>query len=154
MCPQFRSCFFVHFVVEKNSSSKNKYLVPFRAFSDRKRKITELLYKDEVYKIQGAIFEVYKEVGTGLEEELSLSNIRFEAQKEMIIHFKGKPLKQTYKPDLICYNKIIVEIKAVKAIAPEHQAQILNYLRATEMELGLLVNFGSHSKATIKRFIL
>ncbi len=72
----------------------------------------------------------------------------------MIIHYKGKPLKQTYKPDLICYNKIIVEIKAVKAIAPEHQAQILNYLRATEMELGLLVNFGSHSKATIKRFIL
>ena len=72
----------------------------------------------------------------------------------MIIHYKGKPLKQTYKPDLICYNKIIVEIKAVKAIAPEHQAQILNYSRATEMELGLLVNFGSHSKATIKRFIL
>jgi len=72
----------------------------------------------------------------------------------MIIHYKGKLLKQTYKPDLICYNKIIVEIKAVKAIAPEHQAQILNYLRATEMELGLLVNFGSHSKATIKRFIL
>ena len=72
----------------------------------------------------------------------------------MIIHYKGKPLKQTYKPDLICYNKIIVEIKAVKAIAPEHQAQILNYLRATEMELGLLVNFESHSKATIKRFIL
>jgi len=72
----------------------------------------------------------------------------------MIIHYKGKLLKQTYKPDLICYNKIIVEIKAVKAIAPEHQAQILNYLRATEMELGLLVNFGSHSKSTIKRLIL
>ena len=68
MCPQFRSCFFVHFVVEKNPSSKNKYLVPFRAFSDRKRKITELLYKDEVYKIQGAIFEVYKEVVTGFLE--------------------------------------------------------------------------------------
>ena len=125
--------------------------------------MTELLYKEEVYKIQGAIFEVYKEVGTGfleavyqesLEAELSLRDIPFEAQKEMIIHYKGKPLKQTYKPDLICYNKIIVEIKAVKAIAPEHQAQILNYLRATEMELGLLVNFESHSKATIKRFIL
>ena len=64
--------------------------------------MTELLYKEEVYKIQGAIFEVYKEVGTGfleavyqesLEEELSLSNIPFEAQKEMIIHYKGKPLK-------------------------------------------------------------
>ena len=72
----------------------------------------------------------------------------------MIILYKGKPFKQTYKPDLICYNKIIVEIKAVKAIAPEHQAQILNYLRATEMVLGLLENFGSHSKATLKRFIL
>ena len=72
----------------------------------------------------------------------------------MIIHYKGKPLKQTYKPDLICYNKIIVEIKAVKAIAPEHQAQILNYLRATEMELELLVNFGSHSKVINKNFFL
>ena len=79
--------------------------------------MTELLYKEEVYKIQGAIFEVYKEVGTGfleavyqesLEEELSLRDIPFEAQKELIIHYKSKPLKQTYKPDLIYYNKIIV----------------------------------------------
>ena len=81
--------------------------------------MTELLYKEEVYKIQGAIFEVYKEVGTGfleavyqesLEEELLISKIPFIAQKELSINFKGKPIKKTYKLDRICYNKINLEI--------------------------------------------
>ncbi|HIE74049.1 MAG TPA: GxxExxY protein [Flavobacteriales bacterium] len=122
-----------------------------------------LLYKQESYKIQGAIFEVYKEIGTGyleaiyqesLEKELALSDILYQAQKELTIHYKGVSLKQTYKPDLICYNNIIIELKAVKEIAPEHQAQILNYMKATNIKLGLLVNFCSHPKVTIKRFIL
>ena len=81
-----------------------------------------LLYKQESYKIQGAIFEVYKEIGTGyleaiyqesLEKELALSDIPYQAQKELTIHYKGVSLKQTYKPDLICYNNIIIELKAV-----------------------------------------
>jgi len=65
--------------------------------------------------------------------------------------YKGEPLRQTYKPDLICYGQIIVELKAVKEIAPEHKAQVLNYLKATGMKLGLLVNFGTYPKATITR---
>ena len=122
----------------------------------------KLLYKEETYKIQGAIYEVNKEIGSGfleavyqecLEQELHNRGIPYQAQQPLTILYKGKPLKQTYKPDLICYNKIIIELKAVKEIAPEHQAQILNYMKATNLKLGLLVNFGSHPKATLKRFI-
>jgi len=122
-----------------------------------------LLYKEETYKIQGAIFEVYKEIGTGfleaiyqecLEQELHNRKIPYKAQQPLTILYKGNHLKQTYKPDLICYDKIIIELKAVKEIAPEHQAQILNYMKATDIKLGLLVNFNSHPKVTIKRFIL
>ncbi|MFN5852481.1 MAG: GxxExxY protein, partial [Pirellulaceae bacterium] len=65
-----------------------------------------------------------------------------------------EPLLQTYKPDFICFNQIIVELKAVKAIAPEHQAQVINYLKASGMKLGILVNFGDYPKATIVRLAL
>jgi GxxExxY protein len=69
------------------------------------------------------------------------------------IEYKGKPLRQMYKPDFICFDKIIVEIKVVKELAKEHQAQVINYLKATDMELGLLVNFGTYPKVEIKRLI-
>jgi len=120
----------------------------------------KILFKNECYQIQGAVFEVYKEMGCGflepvyqecLERELLRCQIPFESQKELTVSYKGEPLKQTYKPDLICYGKIIVELKAVKEIAPEHQAQMLNYLKITSMELGLLVNFGAHPKVQIIR---
>jgi len=121
----------------------------------------KIIYKDEGYKIQGAIFTVYREMGAGflepvyqecLERELTLQQIPFAAQPELTLQYKGQQLDQTYKPDFICYNKIIVEIKAVSELSPAHKAQIMNYLKATGMKLGLLVNFGSHPKATIKRF--
>jgi GxxExxY protein len=73
------------------------------------------------------------------------------AQPALTLSYKGAPLKQIYKPDFICFEKIIVELKAVKEIAPEHKAQLLNYLKATGLELGLLVNFGSYPKAEIVR---
>lgn len=76
------------------------------------------------------------------------------AQPDLQLTYKGEPLRQTFKPDLICYGKIIVELKAVKAIAPEHVAQVINYLKATGKTLGLLVNFGDYPKATIKRLAL
>ena len=63
-------------------------------------------------------------------------------------------LQQTYTPDFICYEEIILELKAVKDIAPEHKAQILNYLKASNLKLGLLINFGSHPKAQVERFVL
>lgn len=63
-------------------------------------------------------------------------------------------MEQCYKPDFICYGKIIMELKAVKEIAPEHKAQVINYLKTTGMKVGLLVNFGSYPKATVLRLVL
>lgn len=122
-----------------------------------------ILYKKECYAIQGAVFEVYREMGCGfleavyqecLKKELTIRDIPFVSQKELRLFYKGEPLQQTYKPDFICYQKIIVEIKAVKEIAPEHKAQVFNYLKATDMKLGLLVNFGHYPKATVERIII
>lgn len=122
----------------------------------------KIIYAEEAYKIQGAVFEVYKEMGCGfleavyqecLENEFLLRAIPFSSQFDLELKYKGKALKHTYKPDFICYGKIIVEIKAVKEFTNEHQAQVLNYLKATGMELGLLINFGSHPKAETKRLI-
>jgi len=123
----------------------------------------KIIFKEESYAIQGAVFEVYREMGCGfleavyqecLEKEFSKRGIPFTAQKELKLMYKDKLLQQTYKPDFICYNKIIVELKAAKSIVPEHEAQVLNYLKATGMELGLLVNFGAYPKAVVKRFVL
>ena len=123
----------------------------------------KILFKNECYQIQGAIFEVYREMGCGfleaiyqecLEQELSKRNIPFKAQQKLKLNYKGKPLQQIYKPDLICYDQIIVEIKAVKEIGPEHKAQVINYLKASGIKLGLLVNFGTYPKADITRLVL
>ncbi|WP_028320625.1 GxxExxY protein [Desulfatiglans anilini] len=123
----------------------------------------KVLFKEECYAIQGAIFEVYREMGCGfleavyqecLERELTTRGIPFVAQTDLTLNYKGEPLKQTYKPDFICFGKIIVELKAVKEIAPEHKAQVINYLKATGMRLGLLVNFGHYPKVKIERIIL
>lgn len=123
----------------------------------------KILFKDECYKIQGAIFEVYREMGCGfleavyqecLQKELFKRDIPFVAQKELKLMYKGDLLQQTYKPDLICYDQIIVELKAVKEVAAEHKAQVLNYLKASGMKLGLIVSFGSYPKASITRLVL
>jgi GxxExxY protein len=123
----------------------------------------ELLFKDECYAIQGAVFEVYREMGCGfleavyqecLEKELRRRGIPFVAQQELTLFYKGEELSQCYKPDLICYDKIIVELKALRDLNGEHRSQVLNYLKATGMRLGLLVNFGSHPKAGVERIVL
>ena len=123
----------------------------------------ELHLKEETYAIRGAVFEVYKEMGSGfleaiyqecLENEFRLQKIDFVSQAELRLNYKGDTLRQFYKPDFICFEKIIVELKAVNKIAPEHKAQLINYLKATGLKLGLLVNFGSHPKVEIERFVL
>ena len=125
--------------------------------------MNQLLFKEETFAIRGAVFEVYREMGCGflesvyqecLEKELRSKGIPCVAQPELKLSYKCESLLQTYKPDLICFEQIIVELKAVKDIAPEHKAQILNYLKASNLRLGLLVNFGSHPKVQIERFIL
>jgi GxxExxY protein len=100
----------------------------------------ELINKDESYRILGACFEVYKEKGSGfleavyqecLEIEFSLQGIPFVAKASLDLNYKGRPLKQRYEPDFICFEKIILEIKAVSQLADEHRAQLHNYLKAT-----------------------
>jgi GxxExxY protein len=123
----------------------------------------KIIFKEESYAIQGAIFDVYREMGCGfleavyqecLEKEFRLRGIAFVAQPTLQLSYKGETLQQKYKPDIICYGKIIVELKAVKQTAPEHEAQLINYLKATNMKLGLLVNFGAYPKVSITRLAL
>jgi len=124
--------------------------------------MTDLKFADESYRIRGAVFEVYREMGCGfleavyqecLEKELRQQEIPFVAQRELVLQYKGETLIQTYRPDFICYDRIIVELKAVKELANEHRAQVHNYLKATGLELGLLVNFGHYPKAEIERIV-
>ena len=121
-----------------------------------------LLFEEESFRIRGACFEVYKEKGHGFLEavfqeclgiEFELAGIPFVEQPTLKLCYKKHPLKQGYVPDFVCCGKIIVEIKAVKTIADEHRAQIINYLKATGMQLGLLVNFGAYPKVEIERFV-
>lgn len=130
---------------------------------DKKSVDKSLFHEKETYAIRGTIFEVYREMGCGfleavyqecLEKEFTRRGIPFSAQQELALSYKGEALKQTYKPDFICYGSIIVELKALSSITNEHKAQVLNYLKATGLKLGLLVNFGSHPKATIERLVL
>jgi GxxExxY protein len=123
----------------------------------------ELLYKDESYAIIGACFEVYTEKGNGfvepvyqecLELEFGLQKIPFSSQSALRLTYKGVELKQRYIPDFLCFDKIIVELKAVKQLTDEHRAQVLNYLKATGLRLGLLVNFGHYPKLEYERIIL
>lgn len=112
------------------------------------------IYPHESFQIIGAAFEVHKVLGSGFLEsvyqealglELLTRNIPFEREKELNIIYKGEILKKRFYADYVCYNNIIVELKAVAEILPEHRAQILNYLKATQKPLGLLINFGESS---------
>lgn len=121
-----------------------------------------LLYEQESFEIRGAVFEVYKEIGCGflesvyqecLEKEFRLRKIPNKANVLLNLKYKGEILEQQYKPDFICFNKIILELKAVKEFAPEHRAQLINYLKATGLKLGFLINFGKYPKAEIERIV-
>ena len=123
----------------------------------------EFLYEKESYAIRGGCFEVYKEKGNGfleavyqecLEKEFVLRGILFDAQVPLKLSYKGAPLKQAYTPDFICYGTIILEIKAVKELTDEHRAQLINYLKATGLKLGFLINFGHHPGIQIERIAL
>ena len=123
---------------------------------------SNLIYEEETFAIRGAIFEVYKTLGDGyleevyqnaLEEELKLSSIPFVAKKHLHIVYKGRDCG-LYVPDFICHDKIIVEIKAVETLHPQYLAQVMNYLKATNFKLGLLVNFCAYPKVDIRRVAL
>jgi len=122
----------------------------------------ELLYEEETFALRGACFEVYKEKGCGfleavyqecLEIELRLRGVPFVSQPKLELEYKRQKLETQYQPDLICFGKIVVELKAVSALADEHRAQVHNYLKATGHRLGLLVNFGHYPKVEIERIV-
>ena len=122
----------------------------------------KIIFQEECYKIYGCIFEVNKKLGAGfleevyqeaLEIELKQANIPFTSQQELEILYNGIPLTKKYYADIICYGKILIELKAVSKINNQHKAQLMNYLSATGFKLGLLVNFNSYPKADIIRLV-
>ncbi len=123
--------------------------------------MADLIYKEESYKIIGACFELYKQKGCGFLEpvyqeclkiEFEIQEIPFAFEPEIHLEYKGRQLKQFFKPDFVCFGKIIVELKAVSSLIDEHRAQTMNYLNATGLGLALLVNFGHFPKLEYERF--
>lgn len=122
----------------------------------------KLEFEKETYEILGARFEVYKDKGNGfleapyqecMEIELELRGVPFVAQQTLPLEYKGRRLKSTYQPDLVVYDKIIVELKAVTKLADEHRAQVHNYLKASGQRIGMLVNFGHYPGIEHERII-
>ncbi len=125
--------------------------------------MSELILPEESYRIMGACFEVYKQMGCGFLEpvyqeclaiEFSLQAIPFIDQPCVELAYKDRLLTQRYQPDFVCFGQIIVEIKAVSKLTDEFRAQTLNYLHAVHKPLGLLINFGHYPKIEYERFAL
>jgi GxxExxY protein len=122
---------------------------------DNERRVKmPLLYENETYKIIGASIEVHKHLGMGfleavyqeaLEKEFIIQNIPYHREVVLPIYYKNELLAKTYIADFVCFGNIVVELKAVQKLSGEHQAQVMNYLRASNMEIGLLFNFGARS---------
>ncbi len=121
------------------------------------------LHQQEGYDFMAAVFDVYNEMGNGfleevyqesLELELNQRRIPFTAKPRLTLFYKGQPLKKYYEADLIVIGEIVVELKAVKILATEHEAQLINYLKATGKRVGYLVNFGSFPRLEWKRLVL
>ena len=124
---------------------------------------TAELYQQQGYDFMTAAFEVHNEMGHGFLEEVCHESLELELTQRGIPHiskprlslsYKGQLLKKQYEADLIVIGEIVVELKAVKTLLPEHEAQLINYLRATRKRVGYLVNFGSFPKLEWKRFVL
>ena len=116
--------------------------------------MNDFLYQSETYKIIGAAMEVHNELGCGfleavyqeaLELEFQYRKIPHQREAKLEVYYKKQLLKKYYEADFICYNNIIVELKALSALTTEHESQLLNYLKATGLKVGLLINFGNKS---------
>ena len=125
--------------------------------------MTQLVHEKETYEILGACFEVYKEKGCGflegvyqecLEIEFALRNVPARALVPLPLTYKGRPLRKHYEADFVCFDMVLVELKAVSKLTDEHRAQIQNYLHATGLRVGLLVNFGHYPLVEHERFVL
>lgn len=125
--------------------------------------MTEIMLKEEVFNIVGAAMEVHNELGPGFLEpvyqeafgiELGARGIPFLLHVPLTVCYKGQQLTKHYYPDAICYNQIIVELKALRRLSNLEEAQLLNYLKATGLRVGLLINFRSAGRLEWKRFIM
>ena len=121
----------------------------------------DLLFGEQTEQIIAACFEVHNTLGTGFVEvvyqealkvEFQNRNIPFEKEKKLNVSYKGLLLDKFYCADFVCFDNIILELKAIDHLSPEHVGQVLNYLRATHLKLGMLINFGS-TKLQIKRVV-
>ncbi len=119
------------------------------------------MLEQEGYDFMGAAFEVYNVLGYGMAEEiyqqsleieLGLRSIPFLSKAIVDVTYKGRELSTKYQPDLLVFGEIVVELKAVKVLAPEHEAQLFNYLRISKKRVGYLINFGSATELEWKRF--
>ena len=124
--------------------------------------MSDLLYKDEVYAVVGAAMDVYNDLGPGFLEsvyqeamqvELESRKIPSKASQEIRVKFKDRELKKFYIADMICYEKIIVEIKAMDRLTLRDEGQLINYLKATGLKVGVLINFGHYPSLEWKRLI-
>jgi GxxExxY protein len=124
--------------------------------------MAELILKDEVYAIIGAAMEVHNVLGAGflepvyqeaMEIEERVRGIPFESQKPLQVRYKEHVLTKHYLADQVCYEQVIVEFKALDRITGREEAQLLNYLKATGLRLGLLINFGNPSKLDWGRYV-
>lgn len=131
--------------------------------TNKKDSSPKLLFKDEVYAIVGAAMDVHSTLGAGflepvyqeaMEIEQGLRTIPFESQKRLKIKYKDRFLEKDYVADFVCYGKIIVEIKALDRLLGKEEAQLINYLKATGLRVGVLLNFGNPSGLEWKRFVL
>jgi GxxExxY protein len=122
-----------------------------------------LIYQNESYAIRGAAMRVYNVLGSGfleavyqeaLEIELDKRHIPYEREKELEICYDGIKLGKKYVADFVCYDKIILELKAVKELDDSHRSQLYNYLKATGFKLGFLINFGKYDELQIERRVL
>ena len=125
--------------------------------------MSKLIFQEESYRIIGACIEVHRRMGCGflesvyqdcLEIELEHQGIPFRSQPEIELTYRDREIPSKFRPDFVCFDHIVLEIKALSDFASEHRAQVLNYLNATGFQLGLLVNFGAHPKLQHERFAL
>jgi GxxExxY protein len=135
-------------------NEKNKESTNYTNGHELRGKRLDILYRDESYKIIGAAMAVHQEMGCGflegvyqeaLEKEFCLQCIPYKREVPLPVYYKGELLSKNYVADFVCYDAIIVELKAVSSLSSEHKAQVLNYLKAANFKLGLLVNFGEGS---------
>ena len=131
--------------------------------ADMQEPNSAFLSEEQTFQIRGAVFEVNRTMGRGFMEavyqeclglEFRRRSIPFRAMPRLKLTYKGVPLRQTYQPDFICFEAVIIELKVARELAPEHRAQLCNYLKATGLRIGLLVNFGGSGPAMIERMVI